>query len=168
MTTIGIGALLVTIAVPGMQAIAKRSKQRSSANELISAMHLARNTAITTNSRVTVCASESGADCEWVDWNKGYITFIDRNSDQKVDDDETIVRTGAAVEGLTIRSPEFSRFLMYRPNGRITAASANSNVGQFTICDESDSDMVKVVAIELSGRPHVIEQHGAGITPVCN
>ena len=168
MTTIGIGAVLVSMAVPGMQTVAMNSKQRSGVNELISAMHMARNTAITTNSRVTLCASSNGTSCQSVPWNDGWIVFADLDSNQAVNGAEVVLRAGAEASGLDISSSQFSRFLMYRPSGRVMNASTATNVGEFTICDGRGSDHLRIVAIELSGRPRLTEYSTLGLTPSCD
>jgi type IV fimbrial biogenesis protein FimT len=167
LTTIGIGAALVAMAVPSMQSVVMNSKQRSGVNELISAMYLARNTAITTNSRVTLCASSNGSACEAVAWNDGWIVFADLDSDQSVDADEVVLRAGSKADGLDIHSSQFSRFLMYRPSGRVMNASTANNVGEFSICDGRGPEYVRIVAIDLSGRPRVSEYSTLGLTPSC-
>ncbi len=168
MTTLGIGAVLVSMAVPGMQTVAMNSKQRSGVNDLISAMHLARNTAITTNARVTLCASSNGTACESVAWNDGWIVFADLDSDQTVDGNEVVLRSGTEASGLDISSAQFSRFLMYRPSGRVMNASTTTNVGEFTICDGRGTDHLRIVAIDLSGRPRLTEYSTLGLSPSCD
>lgn len=168
MTTLGIGAVLVSMAVPGMQTVAMNSKQRSGVNDLISAMHLARNTAITTNARVTLCASSNGTACESVAWNDGWIVFADLDSDQTVDGNEVVLRSGTEASGLDISSVQFSRFLMYRPSGRVMNASIGTNVGEFTICDGRGTDHLRIVAIDLSGRPRLTEYSTLGLSPSCD
>ena len=167
MTTIGIGAVLVSMAVPGMQSVAMNSKQRSGVNEIVAAMHLARNTAITTNSRVTLCSSDNGTSCGSVGWAEGWIVFTDLDSDQVVDNNESIIRAGGANEGLLIRSSEFSRFLMYRPNGRVMNATTAGNNGEFTVCDKRGSAHAKMVIVELAGRPKVSAYSAGGLSPSC-
>lgn len=168
LTTIGIGAILVTVAVPGMQALTANSKQRSDVNELVSAMHLARNTAITTNNRVTVCASSNGESCESVEWSKGWIVFTDLNSDQSIDANESLIRSGTGSIGIEIKSSQFPAFLMYRPNGRVMNATTATNSGDFSICDDRGSEHAKVVSIELSGRPRVAHYLASGSSPSCS
>jgi type IV fimbrial biogenesis protein FimT len=168
LTTVGIGAILVSMAVPGMQTVALNSKQRSGVNELVSAMHLARNTAITTNTRVTLCPSSNGTACESVDWNDGWIVFADLDSDQSVDGDEVVLRTGAKASGLDISSSQFSSFLMYRPSGRVMNASTSTNVGEFAICDSRGSDHMRIVTIDLSGRPRLSDYSTLGLSPSCD
>lgn len=167
MTTIGIGAILMSMAVPSMQSVAMNSKQRSGTNELISAMHLARNTAITTNSRVTLCASSNGSSCEAVAWNEGWIIFTDLDSDQDVDGDEVVLRAGTKAEGLNISSTQFANFLMYRPSGRVMNATTATNVGEFKVCDGRGTNHLRVIAIDLSGRPRVSDYSAFGLSLSC-
>jgi type IV fimbrial biogenesis protein FimT len=131
-------------------------------------MHLARNTAIMANTRVTVCASEAGENCQSVGWDNGWIVFADTNSNQLVDGDEQIIGTSDAVDGLTIQSGDFSRFLMYRPNGRIMNNSINGNSGEFTVCDYRGIGHAKVVIVDLSGRPRLSETDSDGAAPSCS
>lgn len=167
MTTIGVGAILVSLAVPGMRALTLNSAHRSGVNELVAGMHLARNTAITTNSRVTLCASSNGTNCEAVSWQSGWIAFTDLNSNQLVDGTEAVIRASEAHEGLTIRSTEFPRFMVYRPSGRLMNGATATNVGDFTICDERGAEHAKVISIQLSGRPQVAEKQSNGLAPNC-
>ena len=168
MTTIGIAAILVTMAVPSMKSFTLNSRQTAGVNELVSGMHLARNTAITMNTRVTMCTSENGQSCQSVGWDKGWIAFIDKNSDQNVDADEAIIRSAGSVDGLTINSGLYSDYLMYRPNGRVMRASVGENSGSFTSCDYRGSEHAKAIFLDLSGRPRVSDSYSDGMALSCN
>ena len=78
-------ALLLSMAVPAMNVFTSNARQTGAINDFVSSMHLARSTAITTNTRVTLCASASGNDCDGVAWTDGWIVFGDPDSDQDVD-----------------------------------------------------------------------------------
>ena len=156
LTTLGIATILLSIAVPGMQEFKRNSRQTGGVNELISAMRIARNTAITTNSRVTVCASSNGSACEAVAWQSGWIAFVDRDADRILDADESILRAGGGVDGLTITSSQFANFCVFRPNGRVMNSSVSQNNGQFTICDDRGADYAKAILIDFSGRPRAV------------
>lgn len=168
MTALGIAAVLMATAIPALRAFTTNSSQTSAVNDFISSMHLARNTAITTNARVTVCASAAGANCQSVSWDNGWIIFVDQNSNQLVDGAETIIGTSAAVDGLTISSGDFSKFLMYRPNGRIMHSAVKGDSGEFTVCDYRGTDHAKVVIVGLSGRPQISETLASGTAPSCS
>jgi len=167
MTALGVATILVAIAVPGMQSFRMNARQSGTANELVNGMRVARNTAITTNTRVTVCASSSGDACGNVGWEQGWIAFMDLDRDQVLDNNETVLRSGAAVDGVTIQSGQFSNFFVYRPNGRVMFANVNQNSGQFMICDERGSAHAKGIRLDLSGRPRVYDAGSDGLTLSC-
>lgn len=166
-TTIAVASILLSIAIPGVERFTLNARQSGAINEFVSAMHLARNTAITTNERITVCASGDGADCESVAWDRGWIVFVDNDRDQDVDGDDTIIGTGAAIEGLEIDSGQFSRFFMYRPNGRVMNATVDANSGEFTVCDLRGDAHAKVVIMDLAGRPRLSATLADGSAPSC-
>jgi type IV fimbrial biogenesis protein FimT len=167
MTSLAVAAILIAVAVPGMQSFQMNSRQSASVNELLNGMRMARNTAITTNTRVTVCASENGNACENVGWDKGWIAFVDRDQDRALDNDETVIRTGTDVEGVSIKSSQFGNFFVYRPNGRVMSANVNQNNGQLMFCDERGSEHAKGIRLDLSGRPRVYDSHSGGFSLSC-
>lgn len=167
LTTLGVATVLISVAMPGMQSFRMNSRQSGKVNELLSIMHLARNTAITSNTRVTLCSSSNGNSCESVAWDKGWIAFVDKDSDQNVDDDEAVIRVGTGVDGVTISSGQYSDFLMYRPNGRAMGDVPSKNSGQFTVCDRRGSQHAKAIVIDLSGRPRVVDNDSYGISLSC-
>ena len=130
-------------------------------------MRVERHPAITTNTRVTVCASNSGSACQNVAWEKGWIAFIDRDGDRSLDNDETIIRSGAEVDGITIKSGQFANFFVYRPNGRVMNANLNQNSGQFIVCDERGTEYAKGIRVDLSGRPRVYDAESGGFSLSC-
>ena len=167
MIAVALTALLLGLAVPALDMFTTNARQTGAINDFVSSMHIARSTAVTTNFRTTVCASESGINCEPVDWDRGWIVFNDRDADQAVDNDENIVASSNGIDGLSIQSGEFGQFLMYRPNGRVMTTSAAGNAGQFTVCDNRGSDYAKVLIVDLSGRPRLSKQLADGSSPSC-
>jgi type IV fimbrial biogenesis protein FimT len=167
MTILAVVAVLLTVATPALQQFTNNSRQTGGINDFISSMHIARNTAITTNARVTLCASKGGANCEAVAWNQGWIVFTDQNSNRVVDAGEKIVGTAAGINGLDIVSGEFPSFLVYRPTGRAMTVSVTGNSGQFTICDKRGAGYAKAVIMDLSGRPRMSEYSITGTPLTC-
>lgn len=165
LTTLAVSALMLSMAVPSVQAFSNNSRQTSATNEFVSSMHLARSTAITSNARVTMCASSTGTSCATVPWNEGWIVFNDTDSDQTVDAGERILGASAGNAELDITSGEFADFLTYRPSGRVANAAANS--GEITFCDGRGSSHAKVVIVDLSGRPRTSDTKANGTAPSC-
>jgi len=168
MIAVGLTALLLSMAIPALDSFTTNARQTSAINDFVSSMHVARSTAVTTNFRVTVCASSGGSNCEAVSWDQGWIVFGDRDSDQSVDGDEVISAASDGIEGLSIQSSEFGQFLMYRPNGRVMNSSINGNSGQFTVCDHRGDDYAKVLIFDLSGRPRLSRHLADGSSPSCS
>ncbi len=168
MTTIAVASILITVALPGMQSFRLNSNMTGQVNELISAIHLARNTAITTNTRVTLCASSNGDNCNTAGWDDGWIAFVDRDSDQFVDDDETVLRVGSESDNMSIWSSQYPSFLMFRPNGRAMKNTVSENSGRFTYCDRRGAGHAKAVIVDLSGRPRVADKDTPGVSLNCS
>lgn len=167
MIAVGLTGLLLSMAVPAMDIFVSNARQTGAFNDFVSTIHKARSTAVTTNTRVTICPSASGTDCESVGWDEGWIVFSDLDSDRDVDNDETIIATSGPIDGLTMESNEFATFMMYRPNGRVMNASLNGSSGAFTLCDKRGADHAKVMIIDLSGRPRPSKTMPDGTAPSC-
>ncbi len=167
LATLGIAALLFSIAVPGLGELTKNTRQVSSANALLSDFHFARNLAITSNSRVTICPSASGLNCELVGWEVGRIVFVDLDSDRTVNGIETVRRVSGDVGASTIITAEFSTSLSYRPNGRAMAGTVRDNIGEFTLCDDRGASHARVLVVDMSGRPRISREDSLGLTPTC-
>jgi type IV fimbrial biogenesis protein FimT len=167
MIAVGLTGLLLSMAVPALDIFVSNARQTGAINDFVSTLHQARSTAVTTNTRVTICPSAGGANCEAVGWNSGWLVFSDADSDRTVDNGETIIASSGEVEGLTIDSAEFGTFLMYRPNGRVMNAGLNGSSGAFTVCDDRGASHAKVMIIDLSGRPRLSKTLADGSIPAC-
>lgn len=168
MIAIALTAMLMSMAVPAMDVFVSNARQTGAINDFVSSMHLARSTAITTNTRVTLCPSANGTTCEIIGWDRGWIVFSDLDSDQIVDLDETITSRFEGVNNLSIDSAEFANFLLYRPNGRVMNAAVDGSAGEFVVCDDRGASHAKVMIIELSGRPRLSEKLADGSAPTCS
>lgn len=168
MIAVGLTGLLLSMAVPALDIFVSNARQTGAINDFVSTIHQARSTAVTTNTRVTICPSTGGTDCESVGWNAGWIVFSDPDSDRKVGTGETVLAASGTVDGLTIQSSQFGTFLMYRPNGRVMNASLNGSSGAFTVCDDRGASHAKVMIIDLSGRPRLSTTMPDGTAPSCS
>ena len=166
--TVAISALMLSMAVPSLDGLLSGARQTGAINDFVTSVHRARSTAITENTRVTLCPSRSGADCEKVAWSDGWIAFADVDSDQSVDASDKIISIAAATPGVTIQSPEFPNGLLYRPNGRVTGDTETAGIfGSFTVCDNRGIRSGKVMIVDFSGRPRLSETNPDGTAPNC-
>ncbi len=165
--TVGIAALLLSIALPGLGELTKNTRQVTDANALLSDFHFARNLAITSNSRVTVCPSAGGLNCELVGWETGRIIFVDLDSNRTVNGGEVVRHVSGDVGESSIYTTEFNASISYRPNGRAMAQTVRDNTGEFTLCDDRGSSRARVIIVDMSGRIRVSQQNTAGLAPSC-
>ena len=93
MIVVVIAAVLVGIAVPGFRNVILGNSVTSKINELVGALQVARNEAVTRNSRVTLCPMDADDD-EACDadgsFQDGWVVFNDLDDDETVDADEEI------------------------------------------------------------------------------
>jgi type IV fimbrial biogenesis protein FimT len=167
MVSLAVGAIVLTVAVPNYSSFVRNSRQTATANELLGALVLARDLAVTRNTRVTVCSSNDGAACGAGKWAEGWIAFLDEDADGAVDGGEDIERVVKDVGALSFASDEFPDFVVYRPTGRAMTADITQNTGAFTLCDERGAAHARVVLIDMSGRPRVSDTLADGSTPSC-
>lgn len=167
LVSLTVGALLLGVGIPSYMQFSQDAQQISSANDLISSLHAARDVAVTRNVRVTLCPTKTGADCDAGSWAAGWLAFIDEDGSGSVGADEDILLAAEDLDDLTVNSTEFSQFLIYRPNGRIMVESIRQNMGEFTLCDQRGAEHARVVIIDMSGRPQVSEKAADGSAPTC-
>ena len=168
MIAVGLTGLLLSMAVPALDIFVSNARQTGAINDFVSTIHKARSTAVTTNTRVTICPSSNGTSCESVGWNNGWIAFADPDNDRTVDVNETVFATMEDVGGLTLQSAQFATSLVYRPNGRVMNASLNGSAGAMVFCDDRGPSHAKVMVIDLSGRPRVSKTLADGSAPSCS
>lgn len=167
MIAVGLTGILLSMAVPALDVFLSNARQTSAVNNFVSTIHQARSTAVTTNTRVTICPSGTGNNCEAVGWEQGWIMFSDPDSDGVVDNDETVLLSNGPVDNLAIQSAEFGANLVYRPNGRVFNVALNGVSGAFAVCDDRGADHAKVMIIDLSGRPRLSDSMADGSAPDC-
>lgn len=123
-----VAAILLTVGVPPMRDMVQNNRITAQANDLLTAMTLARSEAIKLRTRVTVCASTDQSTCSLdADWATGWIVATD---DEPAGDPDPaqVLRVWGAPAGnpsLTAVDPggadlSFVRFL---PNGTVQTAA---------------------------------------------
>lgn len=84
MTTVAILAVITAIAVPSLRGFIQRSNAAAAANTMLTSFALARSEAVRGNTRVSVCGSKTGEDCDG-DWTGGWIVFLDGSQPAQFD-----------------------------------------------------------------------------------
>lgn len=76
LVTLTVASILVSVGVPGFIDIVRNNRAATNANELVSALSIARSEAIRRGARISVCRSDDAATCDGT-WADGWIVFVD-------------------------------------------------------------------------------------------
>lgn len=138
MITIAIAGILVGVAIPSFTSIITSNRLTSYANELVTALSLARSEAIKQGVSVTVRKVDDrsftniGAGANWED---GWDVFTDANNNGDFDVGDVLIRSYAPLRSsYTLRGNNFSNFIRFTSSGQ-----SNTN-GSFVICDNGDGN----------------------------
>ncbi len=159
MVTIAIVGILVGIAIPNFTSIIIINRLTTSANELVTALNLARSEAIKRGIQVTV--RNKGPSTQW---ESGWDVFVDINGNETLNDngnatlceatEDCLLRTYAALpNGYTLRtgSSSYDDYAAYLPSGL-----SNVSVGDtFRLCHGSETTTSRAVTINSLGRARV-------------
>lgn len=167
LVAIAIGTILMTLAVPGFQALIANNRLSGQTNELMTALGMARSEAIRKGHLVTMCKSSDGSTCASSgDWTAGWIVFADEDGDQTLDVGEVVMDThSGSSAGIVIKgSSGVASKISFRPDGRV------SSDGTLRVCSDSsaikDSNRARDITILATGR--AVSSVAAGVTSACD
>lgn len=167
LTTLAVLGISLSLAIPGLESLARDNARTTAVNQLVATMHMARSEAITRNAPVAVCPSKDLRNCAETTWDSGWIRFVDSNRNQTIDADELVLGVVPAVAGFVIRSEEFRRAFSYEPSGRVVAAGSLQHSGEFTFCVVGADESAQVVIVNPVGEPALSPRLVNGTTPDC-
>ncbi|MDO8706199.1 MAG: GspH/FimT family pseudopilin [Sulfuricaulis sp.] len=146
-SVLGVGAV-------GMTGLVQDARMTAEVNQMMGHLYLGRSEAIKRGTTITLCPSRNGTICSGdLEWNTGWIIFVDPNKNYKVDSGEVVIRVQQSLEGrLALRyggDKESYAHTTYHPAGHTTPFAT------FTFCDGRGSTKAKGVIINRLGRPYV-------------
>ncbi|WP_428624227.1 GspH/FimT family pseudopilin, partial [Sedimenticola sp.] len=168
LVTIAIAAILLTVAVPSFSTIVKNNRLVSQANEVVTAMLVARSESVKRGGRVAVCASANPTaatpTCATApaSWESGWVVFVDSNSNQGFDAGEEIIQANTGLNVNTLRST--AAVVSYVSSGSITPTG---NTYTITLCDDRGASEARAINVRASGRAVVERKNVAGGALVC-
>lgn len=144
--TLVISILLLLIALPNFNDLVQRSRVMAASQELQDAISLARSTAVSTNSRTMLVATNN-------QWHEGWTLFIDTNNDGNLSDGETTVKMAEKKQGiLTEASQPMNSYISFIETGMSRQKSPSTAgailAGHIKICPENKGSGHKLI---LSG-----------------
>lgn len=147
MVTITIAAILLGIAIPSFTSVISSNRLTTSANELVTALNLARSEAVKRGQQVVV--RKTGTN-----WENGWQVFVD--IDRSTSAKENVFDAGTDIElrvysalptNYTLRgNNNFVNFIRYQPDGR------SSNNGSFAVCNGGNITGAKLIIVNTVGR----------------
>lgn len=137
MMTLAIAAIVLTLGIPSFQETMRSNRLTTQANDLVTAINLARAEAVKRRSTVSVCASADQATCAGA-WNAGFIVFDDAN-------DEVLQVYGPMKGSTTVTST--AALLRYTPDGFLEGGAAS-----IQLCVETGASGRRI-DVTATGRP---------------
>ena len=97
MVILAIVSITVSLGVPGFRGVILDSRMVSDANQFVSAINLARSSAVRFQRDAVICTSDDYSaatpTCSGdTNWAAGWIVWVDKDRDATVDTDEVITR----------------------------------------------------------------------------
>lgn len=150
-------SILAVMAYPALTGVVNGNRLTTQANELVTALQLARVEAIRRNARVTVCGSADGQTClaaagQWSNWLV------------VVDSDDEVLRSGAIKEQLEVNG---AASVTFRADGLARDAAGALDTSAFTVCVPSThpTDNIRTVQLNAGSRVSTEPSSGAGECP---
>ena len=124
MVTLGVAAIVLSAGVPGFIGVVQNNRAASQANELVTALSLARSEAVRRSARVGVCQSADGLTCGGAGWQQGWIVFEDgAATDTAAPIVTEVLRAWPALnDNAAVAVP--SQWLRFLPHGEVRAPVA--------------------------------------------
>ncbi len=152
MVVVAIIGITLTIALPSFQSLLASNRLTTSANDLVSALQLAKSEAIKSNRLVIVTKNDT--------WSNGWVVFADNNQNNTQDAGETTIGSFDALStGFTVTpTNSYTNRVTYRPDGRSTTN------GSFNFCSPANTADFRRVVIASTGRVKIETPTIAGIS----
>lgn len=143
-------SLLLGIALPDFTDLLEKKRSDNNIRTLMTALELARTSAIVNNSLVTLCRSNNGQTCGG-QWKDGILVFVDYDGDRKIEQQDRIVRY-MTFPGL--HGELYWRAFQNRQYLQITAQGfTRYQNGNFTFCpDSGDPRHARQIILNRTGR----------------
>jgi type IV fimbrial biogenesis protein FimT len=170
MITMGVIAILLSVAVPSMSNMVKDNRLSGQLNSVMADIHLARSEAVKRDVRVILCRSVdpdisiptcSGAERNW---STGYLVFTgeDGNNTYQAGTDTLIRRGQPAQEGVKLRTTlVWNNNLEINPNGTLN----EGGTATMAMCDDRGKTNGRQITIPLTGIPRMYSANIASCTP---
>lgn len=154
MVTVVVLSILMGVAIPSMTGLINANRLAGQANELVSALQVARSEAIRQNAGVTVCASTDGLVCSdagtWTHW-------LVRGGR-----DNAVIQSGLINGSVQINAADYP--VRFRADGLARSTAGGLAAATITLCIPTTRPALNQRQVALSGgsRIEVVPVNGGG------
>lgn len=157
LVTLAVASILLSVGVPGFRDIIMDNRLAGQANEFVTAVNLARSSAVRYQRNATVCATANfdaavPTCAGGTDWSTGWVVWVDKDRDGATDANEVLAVNGPLSDSSTFSSAAVGAFT-YDALGFGTAGADN-----LTLCDDRTGEMGRRIAVNNVGRTNVSRQ----------
>jgi len=170
MMAIAIAAILLAVAAPSFQQALNGNRLGSAANELASAINLARAEAVRQNRRAVLCRSTDDSACDGTAsrW-PGWIVFVDADNDGVRDAGEPVIKSGRFSTDLVVTSSAniagVNERISFRADGTARGAdNVTLLTGMLAVCMTTSlpPQNVRDLSLAFGSRTAVRRRNGGG------
>ncbi len=160
LVTLSVAAILLAIGVPSFQDLINNNRATGVANNLVSAIGLARSEAVKRGQLVTVCTSASTGNasptCNGTSWKDGWVVFVDGPVTGAVDGTDLVLKVGqmsTLPPGSSFTGAgNLASYVSFKPSGQSQDGAGSGAGGNLTLCLGGKQ---RVININTTGRIHV-------------
>lgn len=158
--TLAIAGIVLGVAIPSFNSMMASNRLTAYANQLLTALNLARSEAVKRGLQVIVGRKGNTNKA----WESGWDVYIDNNANNSYDAaNDTLIKTYDALpSGYTLRTGDnFACWLAYKSNGLNVGSGSGCGGGglpndTFRLCDSSANTVnSRAIAINYVGRANV-------------
>lgn len=167
MVVLSIAAVLMTLAIPNIQSFLKNNKMTGVANDMLTALTVARSESIKLQQPVAMCASTNpkaaNPTCTVGTFTPGWVVWVDGNNNGLHDNGERVIMAREALDPVISAVANNAYLVSYAPTG-FTQANPGGRVTttQIAMCDDRHNiatggalSAARGVTISVTGRARV-------------
>ncbi|MGH8081771.1 MAG: GspH/FimT family pseudopilin [Lysobacter sp.] len=153
--TIGIAAILASLALPSFVAGMRSNRVSTAANVVLSTINFARSEALRSKDTAHICPGSDGSACG-TDWNQGLTVWTDENRSGALDANE-IRRVVEPQRGVILSASDAASGVTFDNRGRLGAGTAPVFTVRADVCATGAQNQ-RAISINFIGRATVARQ----------
>ena len=160
--TLGLFAVVTTLAVPSFGAIVANHRLRVETDKLFHAVHHARKESVVRRRVVTICPTVDGRHCGGIaDWSAGWMMFvnIDRDWPATRDENEPVIKW--------LQVHPRTRVAANRRSFSLRSVDLRATNGTLVFCDRADRGRPRALVVSYTGRPRIAYEDTRGRRYAC-